>query len=86
MSDRPEWFTNPEHAHIVGLDDQLAGELRVAFGVAALSVDCGVEGNGPYTYHFRIRNVPPAMHNPVSGRAMELLSSWTGYRFEVYCV
>jgi hypothetical protein len=86
MTDRPEWFTNPEHAHIVGLDDQLASELRTAFGIADIKVDCGVEGKGPYTYHFMIGNVPPGLHGHVSSQAMDLLSSWTGYRFEVHCL
>lgn len=86
MADDAEWFTNPEHAHVVGLDNQLASELRSDFGFAELTVDCGVEGKGSYTYHFRIRNVPPDMHNHVSTRAMDLLSSWTAYRFEVYCL
>jgi hypothetical protein len=85
MADQAEWYTNPEHAHIVGLDDQLAIELRSVFGIAGLQVDCGVEGKGPYTYHFRLSNVPADMHNHVSTRAMDLLSSWTGYRFEVHC-
>ncbi|HZK89983.1 MAG TPA: hypothetical protein VFC56_07555 [Stellaceae bacterium] len=86
MADQAEWFTNPEHAHIIGLDDQLASALRSAFEIAQLQVDCGVEGKGPYTYHFRISNVPADMHGHVSSRAMDLLSSWTAYRFEVYCI
>jgi hypothetical protein len=86
MSDRPEWFTSPEHAHIVGVDDQLAGVLRAEFGIPGLKVDCGVEGTRSYTYHFRIYNVPADLRPHVSTRAMDLLSSYTGYRFEVYCV
>lgn len=86
MADDPEWFTNPEHAHIVGLDKQLEGELRSEFLILELSVDCGIEGRGPYIYHFRISRVPADMHSHVASRATDLLSSWTAYRFEVYCL
>jgi hypothetical protein len=86
MADQPEWFTNPEHAHVVGLDDQLATELRARLGIADLAVECGVEGKGPYTYHFMIGNVPPSLHGHVASLADDLLSSWTGYRFEVHCL
>ncbi|HYM73296.1 MAG TPA: hypothetical protein VET89_09960 [Stellaceae bacterium] len=85
MADQAEWFKNPEHAHVVGLDAWLASELRSAFGISDLQVDCGVEGKGPYTYHFTISNVPADLHGQVSGQAMDLLSSRTGYRFEVHC-
>ncbi len=86
MTDQPDWFTNPEHAHIIGLDKQLETELRSDFLIVELAVDCGVEGKGPYVYHFRISNVPVDMHGHVSSRAMDLLSEWTAYRFEVYCI
>lgn len=84
--DNPEWFTNPEHAHIVGLDADLARDLSVWFSIIDLEVDCGVEGEKSYTYHFRIRNVPQNQHGFVLSRARDLLSAWTPYRFEVQCV
>jgi len=86
MADRPEWFTNPEHAHIIGLDKQLETELRSDFLIVALEVDCGVEGKGPYVYHFRISHAPVDMHGRIAGRAVDLLADWTPYRFEVYCI
>jgi hypothetical protein len=87
MADQPDWHTNPEHAHVIGLDNQLAEALRTAFGIADIAVECGVEGTRPpYTYHFTISNVPPDMHGHAASRATDLLSSWTGYRFEVHCL
>jgi hypothetical protein len=86
MADQPDWFTNPEHMHIIGLDRQLETELRSDFLIAALEVDCGVEGKSSFVYHFRISNVPVAMHGSVAGRAMDLLAEWTPYRFEVSCI
>ena len=86
MADNPDWFTNPEHAHVVGLDDQLATALRVDFGDGDITVECGVEGRGPYTYHFIISNVAPDMHGHVVSRAIDLLSEWFSYRFEVRCL
>jgi hypothetical protein len=86
MSDPVEWFTNPEHETIMGLDAQLADILRSEFGIGDLEVDCGVEGKGPYTYHFRLKNVPRNQMGFVCNRAMDLLSSWTPYRYEVQCL
>jgi hypothetical protein len=86
MSDLPEWLTNPEHAHIIGLDNSLADALRAFFKHPDIQVDCGVEGKHSHTYHFRIRNVPADLHRSVWGHASDLLSEWTPYRFEVQCV
>lgn len=86
MSDPAEWYTNPEHEHILGLDNELAQMLRVEFTDSAIDVDCGVEGKGPFTYHFRIKNVQRNQRGFVCGRAIDLLSSWTPYRYEVQCV
>ncbi len=86
VDDPAEWFTNPEHVHIVGLDNQLSRELRMHFEIPDLDVDCGVEGKGPsYTYHFRISGVSADMHGHVCTRAIDLLSKWTPYRYEVQC-
>lgn len=84
--DPAEWFNNPEHAHIVGLDETLAEMLRVEFSDNAIEVDCGVEGTpGKYTYHFRIMHVSRNQWGFVINRVIDLLSSWTPYRFEVQC-
>lgn len=86
MSDPAEWFTNPEHDHIVGLDATLADILRVEFSDNGIEVDCGVEGKGPYTYHFRIMNVPRNQWGFVSSKAIGWLAAMTPYRFEVQCL
>lgn len=85
MADPAEWFTNPEHEHMVGLDHSLADMIRVEFGINDVEVDCGVEGEKSFTYHFRIKNAPRNQWGFISSRATELLSSWTPYRFEVQC-
>ena len=86
MRTKPEWFTNPEHAHVVGLDEQLMAKLRMEFADDDITVDCGVEGRGPFTYHFMIGNVAVEMHGHVTSRAIDLLSEWFSYRFEVCCL
>jgi hypothetical protein len=87
MPDDPkEWFTNPEHDHVVDLDIQLANRLRSELHLLDIEIDCGVEGKGPYTYHFRIRNVADNLRGHVVTRAIDILSAWTPYRYEVTCV
>lgn len=86
MSDPFEWFTNPEHEHIIGLDALIEDHLRIEFGIDKLQVDCGVEGKGPYTYHFRIRHVDSDLRGRVHDSATDMLSAWTPYRFEVQCI
>ena len=84
--DDPNWFLSPEHAHIVGVDDRLAEELRSYFGLPNINVDCGVEGTRSYTYHFRISGVDLGFHGRVCDRARDLLAEWTPYRCEVECI
>lgn len=86
MSDIPEWFTCPEHAHIIGIDNSLAALLREKLGIADINVDCGVEGERSYTYHFRLRNIPAELRARACTMASDFLSSCTPYRFETQCV
>jgi hypothetical protein len=86
MTDNPEWFKSPEHAHVVGLDNDLAQVLRQKLGIAEIDVDCGVEGDRSYTYHFRLQNVPAELHGHACALALDYLSSCTPYRFETQCV
>lgn len=84
--DPAEWFTNPEHEHMVGIDKELADRLRSFFRCNEIGVDCGVEGARSFTYHFRISNMPAGKEGQASDMARDLLGQWTPYRFEVQCV
>lgn len=84
--DPAEWFTNPEHGHMIGLDKDLTDRLRAFFQSSDIEVDCGVEGTRSYTYHFRIGNTPLGLEGQVADMARDLLGQWTPYRFEVQCV
>jgi hypothetical protein len=86
MLDPPEWYTNPEHEHLIGIDHSLGVQLSQEFGIPGIEVDCGVEGSHSYSYHFRIMNVPRNQWGFVITRAIDLLSAWTPYRFEVRCI
>jgi hypothetical protein len=90
MQDDPlEWFSNPEHEHMIGLDRSLKEAILARFGhdlPDPIFVDCGVEGSRSFTYHFRIFGVPDDMHGKISSFAMDELSRNTPYRFEVACV
>lgn len=87
MSDDPiEWYENPEHEHMAGIDHELADKIIDQFGISPVFVECGVEGARSFSYHFRILGIPDFQHGAVAAFVSDFLSRVTPFRFEVQCV